>query len=110
MFLYDPLQEGAVFQEAVSINKSLSALGQVFAAIARRAPHIPYRNSKLTELLQESLGEWKHGCCAAAALQYNRPDMASSQGAKPKPLWWPAYRLMWVPFMTPYHHLLLLQG
>mmetsp|Transcript_6163 Transcript_6163/g.15802 ORF Transcript_6163/g.15802 Transcript_6163/m.15802 type:complete len:974 (-) Transcript_6163:246-3167(-) len=42
--------------EAAAINKSLSALGQVFQAIAQRAPHIPYRNSKLTHLLQDSLG------------------------------------------------------
>eukprot|EP00038_Savillea_parva_P020003 m.30168 g.30168 ORF g.30168 m.30168 type:complete len:961 (+) comp4673_c0_seq2:146-3028(+) len=42
--------------EAAAINKSLSALGQVFQSIAQRAPHIPYRNSKLTHLLQDSLG------------------------------------------------------
>lgn len=42
--------------EAAAINKSLSALGQVFASIAQNAPHVPYRNSKLTHLLQESLG------------------------------------------------------
>lgn len=42
--------------EAAAINKSLSALGQVFQSISQRAPHIPYRNSKLTHLLQESLG------------------------------------------------------
>eukprot|EP00041_Stephanoeca_diplocostata_P026043 m.694275 g.694275 ORF g.694275 m.694275 type:complete len:989 (+) comp22879_c0_seq1:253-3219(+) len=42
--------------EAAAINKSLSALGNVFQAIAQRAPHIPYRNSKLTHLLQDSLG------------------------------------------------------
>jgi len=42
--------------EAAAINKSLSALGQVFSAIAGNAPHVPYRNSKLTHLLQDSLG------------------------------------------------------
>ena len=39
-------------KEACSINKSLSALGDVFGALASRAPHVPYRNSKLTHLLQ----------------------------------------------------------
>jgi kinesin family protein C2/C3 len=42
--------------EAAAINKSLSALGQVFSAISDSAPHVPYRNSKLTHLLQDSLG------------------------------------------------------
>ena len=42
--------------EAAAINKSLSALGQVFAALRRGEEHIPYRNSKLTHLLQDSLG------------------------------------------------------
>lgn len=42
--------------EAAAINKSLSALGQVFQAIATNSPHVPYRNSKLTHVLQDSLG------------------------------------------------------
>ena len=44
--------EGQRQKEACSINKSLSALGDVFAALAARAPHVPYRNCKLTHLLQ----------------------------------------------------------
>lgn len=51
--------EGKRFQEAVLINSSLSALGQVVLALAndgRAMNHIPYRNSKLTRLLQNSLG------------------------------------------------------
>ena len=42
--------------EAAAINKSLSALGQVFQAISKGAPHVPFRNSKLTHVLQDSLG------------------------------------------------------
>lgn len=46
---------GSVLKEAQSINKSLSALGDVIAALQAGLPHIPYRNSKLTQVLQDSL-------------------------------------------------------
>eukprot|EP00002_Diphylleia_rotans_P022879 TRINITY_DN4496_c0_g1_i1.p1 TRINITY_DN4496_c0_g1~~TRINITY_DN4496_c0_g1_i1.p1 ORF type:complete len:911 (+),score=168.11 TRINITY_DN4496_c0_g1_i1:49-2781(+) len=49
--------EGQRLKEAVLINKSLSALGNVVIALNRGdAKHIPYRDSKLTRLLQNSLG------------------------------------------------------
>ncbi len=43
-------------QEANSINKSLSALGDVISALSMEQPHVPYRNNKLTQLMQDSLG------------------------------------------------------
>lgn len=47
--------EGDSAKEAIHINRSLLALGDVIHAKARRAAHVPYRNSVLTSLLQENL-------------------------------------------------------
>lgn len=43
-------------EEAKAINLSLSALGNVMNALAENKPHVPYRDSKLTRLLQNCLG------------------------------------------------------
>ncbi|WCJ21960.1 Kinesin-like protein KIN-14C [Euphorbia peplus] len=47
---------GDRLREAQHINKSLSALGDVIFSLAQKSSHVPYRNSKLTQLLQASLG------------------------------------------------------
>ncbi|KAL4170706.1 hypothetical protein KRP22_008812 [Phytophthora ramorum] len=54
--------EGARFREGVNINRGLLALGNVINALCERnrtsslTAHVPYRDSKLTRLLQDSLG------------------------------------------------------
>ena len=48
--------KGAELKEAQCINKSLSALGDVISGLRSKKTHVPYRNSKLTMLLQDSLG------------------------------------------------------
>ncbi|KAI3807572.1 hypothetical protein L1987_23502 [Smallanthus sonchifolius] len=47
---------GDRLKEATFINKSLSALGDVIASLSQKSTHVPYRNSKLTLLLQDALG------------------------------------------------------
>jgi len=47
---------GPRLREAQAINRSLSALGDTLEALDKKSPHIPYRNSRLTRLLQDALG------------------------------------------------------
>ena len=46
---------GKELKEAQYINKSLAAVGDVMASLDKKSEHIPYRNSKLTYLLQDAL-------------------------------------------------------
>ena len=52
-------------REAGSINQSLLTLGRVITALVDHHPHVPYRDSKLTRLLQESLGGKAKTCIIA---------------------------------------------
>ncbi|XP_008113545.1 kinesin-like protein KIF11 [Anolis carolinensis] len=52
-------------REAGNINQSLLTLGRVITALVERAPHIPYRESKLTRILQDSLGGRTKTCIIA---------------------------------------------
>nr|BAD26164.1 putative Carboxy-terminal kinesin 2 [Oryza sativa Japonica Group] len=47
---------GDRLKEAQHINKSLAALGDVIFSLSQKNAHVPYRNSKLTQVLQTSLG------------------------------------------------------
>ncbi|KAK1582851.1 hypothetical protein Q3G72_018877 [Acer saccharum] len=48
---------GQTLDEGRAINLSLSALADVIAALRRKRGHVPYRNSKLTQILKDSLGD-----------------------------------------------------
>ncbi|XP_019290756.1 kinesin-like protein KIFC2 isoform X1 [Panthera pardus] len=59
-------------REARTINRSLLALGSVMAALRARRPHVPFRDSQLTRLLQPALGP---GATAVLLLQIStRPE------------------------------------
>ena len=47
---------GEMLKEAQSINKSLSAIGDVISALTSGSAHVPYRNHPLTMLMSDSLG------------------------------------------------------
>uniref|UniRef100_H2ZQE7 Kinesin-like protein n=1 Tax=Ciona savignyi TaxID=51511 RepID=H2ZQE7_CIOSA len=73
--------EGTVLHEAMNINKSLSSLGNVISALADGTKtHIPYRDSKMTRILQDSLGGNCRTtifiCCSPAS--YNEAETKST--------------------------------
>jgi kinesin family protein 5 len=56
---------GQRLEEAKKINKSIAALGNCVAALADKAAHVPFRDSKLTRLLTETLGGNAKSCICA---------------------------------------------
>merc|ERR1719313_2378471 len=50
------LVTGNMQKEAIEINKSLTALGDVIEALTKGSKQIPYRNHQLTQVMQDSLG------------------------------------------------------
>ncbi|KAD6119331.1 hypothetical protein E3N88_10602 [Mikania micrantha] len=57
--------EGVRFHESTKINQSLFALSQVIYALNNNTARIPYRDSKLTRILQDSLGGTSHAVMVA---------------------------------------------
>merc|ERR1719217_1221819 len=47
---------GDMQKEAIEINKSLTALGDVIEALTKKQKQVPYRNHKLTEVMKDSIG------------------------------------------------------
>lgn len=74
---------GDLLAEGIKINQSLSFLGRVIQALAEGKEHVPFRDSKLTQLLKESLGgnskttlvctcsrKWEHAEESLQSLQF----------------------------------------
>jgi hypothetical protein len=81
--------EGVQLEEAKLINKSLTTLGMVINTLSdRRAQHIPYRDSKLTKILQDSLGGNSRTtlvvCCSPAAVNDQETLSTLRFGARAK--------------------------
>lgn len=72
--------EGLNLEEAKQINLSLSSLGNVISALADGKKHVPYRDSKMTRILKDSLGgNCKTSiiiCCSPS--DYNREETRST--------------------------------
>ena len=69
------LSEGVRFNEATNINTSLLAFGNVVQALAAKRPHVPYRESMLTKLLESSLS----GSSRTALLVCVAPEIEHAQ-------------------------------
>jgi hypothetical protein len=71
---------GDVLKEAQSINKSLSALGDVISSLTSGSRHIPYRNHPLTMLMSDSVGGNAKTLMFvnASPVDYNSSETASS--------------------------------
>ncbi len=71
---------GLRLEEAKNINRSLTTLGMVIKALADRQPHIPYRDARLTRLLEESLGGNSKTCliiCCSPELSHSQESIST---------------------------------
>lgn len=79
---------GDQLKEAIEINRSLTALGDVIEAVAERRKQVPYRNHKLTQLLQDSLGGTAKTlmfvCCSPAESNLQETAMSLSYATRAK--------------------------
>jgi hypothetical protein len=71
---------GLVLKQAQHTNKSLSCLGLVIRSLTEKSSHIPYRDSKLTRILTDSLGGNSKTCLmvACSPSQYNIEETLST--------------------------------
>ena len=67
---------GARLREGITINRGLLALGNVICALSEGKAHVPYRDAKLTRMLQASR---KERAAAAAAAGAGRLPLAGCQ-------------------------------
>jgi len=79
---------GKHMKEAIELNKSLTALGDVIHAVATKQKSIPYRNHKLTQLLQDSIGGSAKTLmfvnCSPAASNLSQTTMSLNFAARAK--------------------------
>ncbi|KAF6263170.1 Kif12 type kinesin-like protein [Scenedesmus sp. NREL 46B-D3] len=89
----DSMSEGTMLKETININKSLSVLGKVISTLAERdaagtTAHVPYRDSKLTKLLMDSLGgsalTLMIACCSPSSLQVGEDVSTLSYATRAK--------------------------
>ncbi|XP_023079337.2 kinesin-like protein KIF25 isoform X3 [Piliocolobus tephrosceles] len=79
---------GSALRETACINRSLAALADVLGALSEHRGHVPYRNSKLTHLLQDCLarGTWRRHCRAwVSGSELGKSSEALPERGRPAP-------------------------
>jgi len=71
---------GEILEQAKKINQSLTSLGRVINALTKAEKHVPFRDSKLTHLLKESLGGNSKTClvCTISRLAAHSEESVQS--------------------------------